>query len=114
MNPAPPVTRRRTARDNGGPYIRARRTRAEGTPNSLRTPAIRTALQDVLVIGGGGLFGQHMMREAGPRGGRGPGTFPPQQIPPPLPPHPPPPRAQPAIISPRRPPTLAPQPAGPS
>src|SRR5438093_4103884 len=75
MNPAPPVTRRRTTRDSGGPYIRARRTRASATPNSLHVPAIRAALQDVLVIGGAGLLGQHLMREASTRGYRVHGTF---------------------------------------
>src|SRR2546428_3533547 len=75
MNPAPPVTRRRTARDNRGAYIRARSVRPPGTPNSLRVRAIRTALQDVLVIGGSGLLGQHLVREASTRGYRAHGTF---------------------------------------
>src|SRR5256712_7609897 len=75
MNPAPPVTRRRTARDNRGAYIRARSVRPPGTPNSLRVRAIRTALQDVLVIGGSGLLRPHLMREASTPGYRPHGTL---------------------------------------
>src|SRR5207247_507264 len=40
-----------------------------------RSPAIGSALRDVLVIGGSGLLGQHLMREASTRGYRAHGTY---------------------------------------
>src|SRR5437879_1655939 len=76
MNPAPPVTRRRTARDILAPYIRARRQALPSNAKTLsRSPAIGSALRDLLVIGGSGLLGQYLVQEAATRGYRAHGNY---------------------------------------